>query len=100
MAKNWSIVLQTAHMGAVCSTVDLYLATICVKTLKITLNFRPVFTDFPVNQIAERQPALSTFAIIILALAPFLRNSLHHSCFVKNCFKYELVCLCKLLLVQ
>ena len=41
-AKYWSTVLQTALAGAVCSTVDLYLATICAKTLKTSRNFRPV----------------------------------------------------------
>ena len=33
-AKYWSTVLQTAPAGAVCSTVDQYLATICVKKPK------------------------------------------------------------------
>ena len=41
-AKYRSTVQQTAPTGAVCSTVDLYLATLCVKSLNITHNFRPV----------------------------------------------------------
>ena len=40
--NNRSTVLQTAPTGAVCRTVDLYLATTCVKTLKITSKFCPV----------------------------------------------------------
>ena len=41
-AKYRSTVLQTAPTGAGCNTVDLYLATICVKPLKISRKFRPV----------------------------------------------------------
>ena len=48
VAKYRSTVLQTAPVGAVCSTVDLYLATICNKIIKFQDFKCPVFRDFTV----------------------------------------------------
>ena len=53
-AKNRSTVQQTAPTGAVCSTVYLYLATICVQALNITHTFRPVLRESTVRSMHVR----------------------------------------------